>query len=68
MHNPIFEARSRLALATRYGDSSAAQDARRDLAAAKLEATISRTLAGSGPLTRSQVAHLVRVLREEAKR
>lgn len=68
MQNPVFEARSRLALATRYGDSAAAQVARRDLAAAKIEAVILKSTAAAPPLTRTQVRRLSALLFEGVAR
>jgi hypothetical protein len=61
--NPVLKARSNLALAVRsHGrESSEALDARRDLAAAKLEREVERTLADSPPPTDAQ-AHRIAAL------
>lgn len=68
MPNPVFTARSRVALATRYGDPTAAAEARRDLAAAKIEAVIRKSTADAPALTTEQTARLVDLLLEGAAR
>ncbi|MGO1505255.1 MAG: hypothetical protein ACTHWV_09880 [Brachybacterium sp.] len=68
MSTPILKARSRLALATRYGRADDAEDARRDLAAAKLEASIGKITADAPPLTDEQRDHLAALIRQGANR
>lgn len=68
MSNPVFTARSRVALATRYGDPTAAAVARRDLAAAKIEAVIRRSTANAPALTPEQAVRLTDLLLEGAAR
>lgn len=68
MSTPVLKARSRLAIATRYGDSAAAHEARRDLAAAKIEAVIRKVTADSPALTGEQATHLAGLLLEGATR
>ncbi len=50
----IRQAKSALGVATRRGDSAAAEAARRDLAAAKLEQYVARIVSEAPPLTSSQ--------------
>lgn len=54
MSSDILAARSRVALAVRRRDPEAERDARRDLAAAKLEAYAARVVAEAPPLTEAQ--------------
>ena len=58
----ITKSRSRLALATKHRDAEAATEARRDLAAAKVQQYIERTLAEAPPLTDAQRVTLARLL------
>jgi hypothetical protein len=60
----ISQARSRLALASRRKghDPQAIEDARRDLAAAKIAAYVARSVASAPKLTREQRARLVTLL------
>ncbi|MCI1787431.1 MAG: hypothetical protein LKI58_05100 [Actinomyces sp.] len=63
MPSSILKARSRLGVAARLGDKEAAQEARRDLAAAKIEDYVSRVVAEAPPLTpaqRDRIAALVK--------
>lgn len=68
MSNPVFDARSRLATATRYGNSPAVEEARRDLAAAKIEVVIRKATTDSPALTAEQATHLADLLLEGAAR
>lgn len=54
MSSDILSARSRVAVAVRQRDAEAERDARRDLAAAKLEAYAARVVAEAPPLTEAQ--------------
>ncbi|GAA1171274.1 hypothetical protein [Nesterenkonia xinjiangensis] len=62
MPSDISQARARLGAATRYGDQQAADQARRELAAAKLEAAVAKTLATAPPLTSEQRERIVAAL------
>lgn len=59
----VYKCRSRLGVATRTGNNEAAREARRDLAAAKLESYIQRTVADAPPLTAEQRARIASLLR-----
>lgn len=61
--DPVYAARSRLAVATRRRDTPAADEARRDLHAAMLERRIRATLAASPPISADQRAQLAQLLR-----
>ncbi|WP_420112336.1 hypothetical protein [Pseudactinotalea sp.] len=50
----VLKARSALGNATRRGDDGAAEDARRDLAAAKIAAYVEKVVAEAPPLTAEQ--------------
>lgn len=65
MSDSVFQARGRLGVASRRGDPAAIETARRDLAAAKLEAYIRKVLAGSPPLTPEQVQGILAKLYAE---
>lgn len=52
--SPIIKARSRVGVATRRADPAAIESARRDLAAAKLEAYVAKVVAEAPPLTPEQ--------------
>jgi hypothetical protein len=60
---PVVRARSVLGNATQSGDADRIKDARRDLAAAKLEAWIIKTVAEAPPLTVAQRDKLAGLLR-----
>lgn len=63
MHPKVARSRSAVAVAVRRGDALAAVEARRDLAAAKLEDYITRTVDAAPPLddaTRDRLALLLR--------
>lgn len=66
MASSVFKARSRAGVAARTGDSAALAEARRDLAAAKLEQYIERTVAEAPPLTAEQRDRLAGILRGAA--
>lgn len=68
MPSPVVIARSRLANATRWGTPEDAAEARRDLAAAKLEASIGKITGDAPPLTDDQRDHLAALIREGANR
>lgn len=68
MSSPVLKARSRLAHASRYGTAAEATDARRNLAAAKLEASIGKITADAPPLTDEQRDHLAALIRQGANR
>lgn len=57
------QARNKLGAATRYGDADQIADARRDLAAAKLAAYVSKTVAEAPPLTPAQRDRIAALLR-----
>lgn len=63
MPKNVIQARSALGNATRSGDSDKISDARRDLAAAKLEAFIEKTIAEAPPLSAEQLDRLAVLLR-----
>lgn len=63
MSNPVISARGRLGYAKRIGDPQTVSDAKRDLAAAKLEAYIARVVAEAPPLTSAQRDKLAGLLR-----
>lgn len=63
MHADIARARSRKAVAHRRGDEHAIVEAGRDLAAAKLEDYIRRTVESAPPLTPEQRDRLAVLLR-----
>jgi hypothetical protein len=52
--SPVIKARSRVGVATRRADPVAIESARRDLAAAKLEAYVAKVVAAAPPLTPEQ--------------
>lgn len=64
MPSPAQIARSRLANATRWGTPEEAADARRDLAAVKLEASIGKITADAPPLTTAQRERLAALILE----
>ncbi|WP_369044968.1 hypothetical protein [Sinomonas sp. P10A9] len=55
-------ARARLGVACRTGNAAAQTEARRDLAALKIEAFIARTLAGAPPITAQQRERIFRAV------
>lgn len=63
MSNPVLAARSRVGVAVRLGDPAAEQNARRELAAAKLAEYIRRTVAEAPELTPEQRERLAVLLR-----
>ena len=63
MSSPVITARGRAGHAKKTGDPALIESAYRDLAAAKLEQYIQRTVAAAPPLTRSQVDRLAAILR-----
>lgn len=63
----VLKARSNVGNATRAGDPIAVAEARRDLAAAKIEQYIARTIADAPALSPDQKAHLAALLRGGAK-
>ncbi|KLU10621.1 hypothetical protein [Kocuria sp. SM24M-10] len=62
--DPVHAARSRVAVNTRYGHTAAANEARQELAAAKLERAINAALATAPPLTDAQRTRLSRLLQD----
>lgn len=58
----VAQAKSRLGVAVRYNNHRAETEARRDLAAAKLEAYIAKTVAAAPPLTPEQRDKLAAIL------
>lgn len=64
--SPVLQARSRVAVATRLGDSAAQVVARRDLAAEKLAAYIEKVVSSAPPLTPDQRSRLAALLTSEA--
>lgn len=64
MPSPILQARAQLGVATRLGDRPAAEDARRELAVAKIEKFIARAVAEAPPLTPEQRDRVARALRD----
>lgn len=65
--SPTLAARSRLGNAVRAGNQEAALEARRDLAAAKLEQYIAQVVAEAPPLTEAQAARISTLLNGGAK-
>lgn len=63
MHPDVAKARSRKAVAHRRGDQAAIIEAGRDLAAAKIEDYIRRTVEAAPPLTVAQRDRLAVILR-----
>lgn len=63
MPSPVLTARSNLGNATRRKDPAAIEQARRDLAAAKLEDYVQRTVADAPPLTDDQLKRITAMLR-----
>lgn len=63
MPSPVLKARSAVGVATRRGDPAKIEDARRELAAANLEAYIQRIVSEAPPLTSDQVAKITTLLR-----
>ncbi|MDP9692712.1 UNVERIFIED_ORG: hypothetical protein J2X79_000241 [Arthrobacter globiformis] len=61
MGTEVYKARSAVALAVQRGKPS--EDARRDLAAAKLAQYVERVVAEAPPLTDEQVNRIARLLR-----
>lgn len=59
----ITQARSRLGVATKARDEQAANDARRDLAAAKIAQYVRRVVDEAPPLTSDQLDRLAAILR-----
>lgn len=57
------QARNKLGAATRYGDADQIEDARRDLAAAKLSTYVARVVAEAPPLTDAQRDLIAALLR-----
>lgn len=63
MPSPVLKARSAVGVATRNGDPTKIEDARRELAAANLEAYIQRIVSHAPPLTPEQVDRVAVLLR-----
>ncbi|PYI39802.1 hypothetical protein CVS30_03845 [Arthrobacter psychrolactophilus] len=63
MSTDIFKARSQVAVASRRKDTAGLAIARRNLAAAKLEAYVSRVVAEAPPLTPEQLDRVSVLLR-----
>ena len=59
----MYQARSQLGVATRTGDKQAAEQARKDLAAAKLERYVAEAVASAPPLTPEQLSRISGLLR-----
>lgn len=59
----VLQARARLGMAVRSGDAVAAADARRDLAASKIEQYVHQVIAEAPPLTDEQRDRLARIFR-----
>lgn len=68
MSTPVLQARSAKAVAVRRGDRAAAEEATRDLAAAKIAQYIERVVADAPPLTDSQRSRLAALLTGGASR
>lgn len=62
MPSEVLKARAAVGVAARRRDPAAERAARRDLAAAKLAAYVSETVAAAPPLTATQRARIVRLL------
>lgn len=56
--SPVLAARARTGVAARSGDEDQIEDARRDLAAAKLEQYIEKIVSTAPPLSPAQNSHL----------
>ncbi|MFD1210966.1 hypothetical protein ACFQ36_02785 [Arthrobacter sp. GCM10027362] len=65
-NSPVLKARARLGVAARTGSQQDIAEARRDLAAANLEAYIQRTVAEAPPLTQEQLDRIATLLRPAA--
>lgn len=65
--DPVWDARSRLALATKWKNPAAATQAKRDLTAAVLARRIHEALAKEPHITAAQRKELARLLRDGAK-
>lgn len=63
MSTDIYKARSQVAVASRRKDTAGLAAARRDLAAAKLEAYVSRIIAEAPPLSPEQLDRVAVLLR-----
>jgi len=61
--NPVIQARSRLGVASRRGDVTAIEIARRDLAAEKISAYIEQVISAAPELTAAQRDRLAALLR-----
>jgi hypothetical protein len=59
--------RARVATSVRHGNHTAADEARRDLLAARLEEQIKRAVAGAPPLTDEQRRRLAAIIRGGAE-
>lgn len=68
MSAPVLKARSDLGNAVRRRDPEQIAEARRTLAAAKLEAYVSRVLAEAPPLTPAQSSRIASMLRGSSGR
>lgn len=66
--DPVWDARSRVAVADRYHNVAAATAARRDLHAAKLERRIRETLAASPAITADHRRALAQLLLDGASK
>ncbi|MDQ1206616.1 hypothetical protein [Microbacterium sp. SORGH_AS_0862] len=62
MSSPVVSARGRLGHAVKIGDEERIATAARDLAAAKLESYIQKTVAAAPPLTAQQHERLIALL------
>ena len=63
MHPNVAKARSRVGVSSRQGDADALLNARRELATAKLEDYITRTVDAAPPLTPEDRDYLASLLR-----
>lgn len=65
MPSEVLQARAAVGVAARRRDPAAERAARRDLAAAKLAAFVSQTIAAAPPLTNAQRDRIVHLLRAD---
>ncbi|MDP9692684.1 UNVERIFIED_ORG: hypothetical protein J2X79_000213 [Arthrobacter globiformis] len=66
MPSKVLQARSKVGLASRRGNPEQIREARRELAAAKLEAYVAAVLAEAPPLNREQLDRIAVLLHSDA--
>lgn len=66
MPSKVLQARSKVGLASRRGNLEQIREARRDLAAAKLEAYVAAVLAKAPPLNKEQLDRIAVLLHSDA--